>query len=829
MSCTPVHPCGAPTGGLGLVAPPPGLPVLRRRAGEFHAFTADVIARLERMDLQGDPLGSSWDVEGDRHGVLLAELWAYVAEGVAAYTELTAAEGYLGTAADWTDLRRLAALVGYRPRPGVAATGWVRAEVERGADPVVPAGTRVQAPGTPDRPAQTFEVAAEAQLRSEWEGLGATWVPAPAVPVGREVRFLGSPGFRAGDRVLFVLEATSEPAPPLIWFGWWLWLIDLMVGGSSATATPIAVASVVESTDELGTSIVRFDRDLDSVLDSVTAPYVAYRIVATAGAARRLEKVLRIPPEGTVVDTLTVSGTGAVDADLEGVVLDTALEDASAGQLAAIVDWAAAGPRCDVVRIGAHVPVNWEVAPGTTTRVSRLEFDAPVATLSGTGARTAYILDRRIVARHYTFPDDQPPGPPRLRLHPRPLTTPPRIAVGVTTADATTWEVVECVEASDQEEVDPGASSGLIVDLVGGAPTGLVRRGQASGNLLSVRHGTAAAATLGSGDAAQAGQRFTTPDAPVAYDLDAAGTPLSSLEVRVDGVAWAERPSLTVAELGEQAYSTRLAADGGVAVEFGDGERGARLPSGRGNVRATYRVGGGSVGEVPSGAIQTLLGSVRGVKKVLGAGPTTGGSNQDDETDLRRLAPTRARAFDRAVSAEDLVDLSLGYPGVSHAGAWQGQAPPGCACGGAGVLHLAFLRIGTGGVRPPLPAEVVQLSSFLDERRDVSVPLCVCAAAVTPVVVSAAIAVDPRHEPATVANAAATAVLDPDGPLAPPRRSMGQALDRSDVFSVLHAIAGVIGIADLVLPGAGALGRRGAARHELLVIDGQSSVTGAVA
>ena len=47
----------------------------------------------------------------------------------------------------------------------------------------------------------------------------------------------------------------------------------------------------------------------------------------------------------------------------------------------------------------------------------------------------------------------------------------------------------------------------------------------------------------------------------------------------------------------------RLDADGGVTVEFGDGEQGARLPTGRGNVTATYRVGGGTAGEVESGAI----------------------------------------------------------------------------------------------------------------------------------------------------------------------------------------------------------------------------------
>jgi predicted phage baseplate assembly protein len=354
-----------------------------------------------------------------------------------------------------------------------------------------------------------------------------------------------------------------------------------------------------------------------------------------------------------------------------------------------------------------------------------------------------------------------------------------------------------------------------------------VRSGPASGNLVRVRHGASAGAALGGGDAARAGQRFTTPDAPIASDLDDAGTPVSSLELTVDGLGWAERASL-YGTGSEGVYVTRLGTDGALTLEFGDGERGARLPTGRNNVAATYRVGGGTVGEVESGAIETLLGSIRGVKRISGAGPTTGGADQDDERDLRRLVPTRARAFDRAVSIEDLADLSLGYPGVSHATAWSGQGPPGCACGSSG-LHVAVLRFGTSGPRAPEGAELGQLAAYLDARRDISIPLCVCGGIVTTLVVTAAVAVDPRQEPASVSSSAQALLLDPDGPLAARDRLLGQALDRSDVYSVLHGVSGVVGATSLDVPGAGELGRRAAERYELLVLDGTSTVTGAAA
>jgi hypothetical protein len=217
------------------------------------------------------------------------------------------------------------------------------------------------------------------------------------------------------------------------------------------------------------------------------------------------------------------------------------------------------------------------------------------------------------------------------------------------------------------------------------------------------------------------------------------------------------------------------------------------------------------------------------VKKVLGAGPTSGGADQDDERRLRTLAPARARAFGRAVSVEDLVDLSLGYPGVTHAAAWQGSGPPGCACGGS-ALHLAFVRDGTAGPRPPLSPEIDALAGFLDARRDATVPLCVCAGTVTAIAITAVLAVDPRLDPTAVAAAAGAALLDPEVSLAPSARSLGQALDRSDVFQVLHGVTGIVGVASLDVPGASAeLGRRSAERYELLVLGSAPVVEGQAA
>ena len=699
MTCSPTRPCGPGPPGLGLVPPPPGETILRRRSGEFYGFLADLIATVEHLEVDGAPLGGRWDVEGDQYGTLLARLWASVAEGVAAQTELTAGEAYLATAQDWTDLRRLAALVGYRPQPRIAAQGWVVALLDRGVDPLVPAGTRVQAPGTPARAAQTYEAVSDTQLHAEWDGLTATWVPQAAIPDGRQMRFLGEPGFRVGDQLLFVDETPPDPPSPGPigeWYGFWYlltWWYSLTFAQSTTKA--LSVAGVTGHKEELGTSLVSFDRDLNTVLSSPTEPYGAYRILATASPAKRLEKVLRIPADtaaAVVPQAFTFSNDQAIDAtNAKFVVLDTILEGCSAGQLVAVVDWATKS--CDVVRVAAHRPVRWETAPGTNRRVSRLEFSDPVPALQNTAnEKTIYVLDRRVVARHYVFPPIQPAGPAQLRLYPDPVDTPEHIAVGVGPTDQLVWHVFGCTRAATQE--DPAVSgdvpTGLIVDLVDGAPPVDALQAPASGNLVRIHHGATAKATLGSGDATSVRQTMTTPDAPIASDVDAAGTPVPTMILRVDGVQWDEVASLYAA--GPQpVFATRLEVDGAVTVEFGDGEQGARLPTGRNNVTAIYRVGGGTAGEVEAGAIDTLLGSVRGVKKVRGADPTSGGADQDDERRLRQLAPTRARAFGRAVSAR-----GSGRP--------QPRLPGRVARGGLHRRRPARLRVRRRGAAPRVPA-----------------------------------------------------------------------------------------------------------------------------
>ncbi len=828
MICEPVHPCDDGTEPLTPEPPPPGLSMLQRRLGRYGEFVEDLIRRCEERKIEGEAIGRRWDIEGDQAAMSLVELWSYVAEGVAAYTELTAGEAYLPTAQDWLDLARLADQVGYRPTQRVAAEGWVRFDTDNLANPVVPAGTRVQAPGTPDRAPQTYEVIADTHLSADWANLTATWVPRQEVPTGRTVRFLGDPGFRAGDDVLLIEEAVDIEPPPIgDWLAYWNWLLQIFGLAPLGDVTPKAVLKVVGRTSELGTTLVDFDRDLDGLIELSTS-YAAYRIVDKVATARHLKSVVRVPSTGTEADTVAMPNADQSPITAQSIILDRELAELSTNSLVAVVDWSTTASTADVLSVAHHTSTEWEVAPGTPVLASQLTFEAgsDPGVLAGGGQRDVYVLDRRVAVAHYVFPTETPAVAPgaglQLRVWPAPYSTEPpsgRLAVQTTVGGVPTWELLDV--GGGQAESADGVTDGLILDVQTRAPDGDLYLSSASGNVVKVRHGITTTSRLGAGDGVSANSFVELPKDPVAAVIGVDGAATNSLSLRVGGRLWTERDTLFGAGAVE-GYETRIGPEGELEVRFGDGVDGV-IPGGAESIVATYRVGGGTEGEVGPGEIDTLLGSIPGVRSVEGAGPTGNGADQPSERDLRRQTPTRARAMNRVVALGDAADLVLAFPGVSHATAWLGEPPPGAACGSGPIV--AMLRRGTDGVRAALDSELDALSIYLDARRDITIPLCVVSAEVVPVTVSVTVAADPVFDANTIEARAVEALTDPAGALDADNRALGQPLDRSDVIQVVHGVEGVIGIEALELTtatidSAGAdLGRLPAERYQLLLTE----------
>ncbi|MEN8175229.1 MAG: hypothetical protein ABFS23_05670, partial [Pseudomonadota bacterium] len=169
-------------------------------------------------------------------------------------------------------------------------------------------------------------------------------------------------------------------------------------------------------------------------------------------------------------------------------------------------------------------------------------------------------------------------------------------------------------------------------------------------NVAPATHGESVEAILGSGDASRSNQHFALNQAPLTFvSADTPSGRASTLEVRVNDVLWSETATLYQAEPDARTYTITQDDDAVTTLQFGDGIEGARLPSGESNVRAQYRKGLGSGGNVPAATLTTLLSRPLGVSTVSNPEPATGGEDAESLDRARDNAPLTVLTLDRAV------------------------------------------------------------------------------------------------------------------------------------------------------------------------------------
>ena len=196
-------------------------------------------------------------------------------------------------------------------------------------------------------------------------------------------------------------------------------------------------------------------------------------------------------------------------------------------------------------------------------------------------------------------------------------------------------------------------------------------------NVAPANHGETVTEILGDGDARASDQSFVLKQSPLTYvSADTPSGGAASLEVRVNEIRWSETPSLYRADSRARVYEVRHRDDGTTAVVFGDGVEGGRLPTGRTNVRATYRKFTGAGGNLGKGVLTTLLQKPLGVTEVTNPEPATGGADPEVIGDARQNAPLTVLTLDRAVSVQDYRDYARAFAGVAKAHAlWLASGP----------------------------------------------------------------------------------------------------------------------------------------------------------
>lgn len=190
-------------------------------------------------------------------------------------------------------------------------------------------------------------------------------------------------------------------------------------------------------------------------------------------------------------------------------------------------------------------------------------------------------------------------------------------------------------------------------------------------NVVKTNHGsTVTGEIIGSGDASKIHQTFTLKKKPLTYvsSSDPSGS-TSTLEIRVNGVLWTVITSLYNAGPNDKVYAVRIADDGVVSVVFGDGKKGARLPTGTYNVVATYREGIGVGGLVPATTLTLPKRKPLGVRSMANPLDATGGVDPESLDDARANAPSTVLTMGRIIGRKDLEDFARAFAGVGKSAA----------------------------------------------------------------------------------------------------------------------------------------------------------------
>ncbi|OEY66763.1 putative baseplate assembly protein [Marinobacter sp. X15-166B] len=302
------------------------------------------------------------------------------------------------------------------------------------------------------------------------------------------------------------------------------------------------------------------------------------------------------------------------------------------------------------------------------------------------------------------------------------------------------------------------------------------------GNVAKATHGETRQETLGSGDGSKALQSFELKQKPLTFVSAANPSGVdSTLEVFVNGLRWHQVDTLADRQPADRTFIARTDDDDKVTLVFGNGEKGARLPSGVENVEAHYRSGIGRPGNVQAEQISLLQSKPLGVKAVTNPLRASGGANREGRDQARRNAPLAIQALDRLVSVRDYQDFSRTFAGVGKARAVE------LSDGRRQLVHVTI----AGADDLPIDEHSDLFQNLRRALQDFGDPHQAIELAVRELlllIVSARIRLLPDYQWEPVVSAVRTALLDA---FSFERRALGQAVLLSEVISVMQAVPGV--------------------------------------
>ena len=204
----------------------PSLTAIAYRVGSRADFKRSMLARLSSAELPA--LARLRIRDDDDFSIALLDGWATVCDVLSFYQERNANEVFLGTATERRSIIELGRLIGYRLKPGLAASTDLvfllneppGAPEEAVAETPIPVGTRVQSVPGPEETAQIFETVEALTARVNWNALqprqSRLLLPGEG-DLGTYITGVGS-GLKVGDPILIVGRQRAEVDPGSEWW-----------------------------------------------------------------------------------------------------------------------------------------------------------------------------------------------------------------------------------------------------------------------------------------------------------------------------------------------------------------------------------------------------------------------------------------------------------------------------------------------------------------------------------------------------------------------------------------------------------------------------------
>lgn len=715
----------------------PGLSRLPRQIGMFGDFRQALLGQVRTH-----PALADWRAR-DREdiGLMLLDWWAYVSDVIAFYNAEHVQDLYLASARDEERIRRIVGLIGYRPRPALAAEALIAGIVD-GSDPVTaPAGSGFIADATDDAPPQEFELEADTIL----DPLRNRWTLAPI----REGGF---------DRANILIDPGSRNTPEGAWIAFsWNARFSAQKVVSIASETALDRATYVRLQVSSTTTLPPDDTALDQIaIWSFTQSAPVHSLQPVTGSSESELTLIGMFPQVRVGELVLVEDIREENS------LPSAVRTVTAVRFSGL-DLASDGTdpirtAVTIVRLNSSTTIGASHALLRFGRVRAGKLIAPAKAFLDAGdiAAAPALAGRHDGAGQGANGDVLLKG---ARDHGA------RMAGDVRIRD------------NGQGALHPGGS---FARFQGQLRTPV----EAFGNVMRITRGKSVVEPLGAGKGPGVPfQSFRLAKAPLTYlsDASAKGGRRSTLKVYVDGIEWREVESLFLSGPNDRVYTVDLEPDGTATITFGDGQYGMPPPLGAGNILARYRFG---AGDPPPRAntIRQIAGPIPRLRQVFNVTDAFGGGEGDKPEDIRFNAPASAATFDRAVAASDFAALARDYGALAAVAASE-WVPERLR---EGVVVLAIFE------GEASPEAITGLEQHLAARAAETTPIRVAAARPVEGELVLAYSVAADTNPADVAAGLEDALLDPfTGYLSPRRAAIGGPVFRSAILGRAAKVPGV--------------------------------------